>query len=61
MLVVFFKFVFNYFCGALLNKIKMSDFEDSDDYLMSSSSSKDEDELELINIPQKRNENFLGE
>lgn len=39
----------------------MSDFEDSDDYLMSSSSSEDEDELELINIPKKRNENFLGE
>ncbi|KAL4104783.1 hypothetical protein QTP88_020059 [Uroleucon formosanum] len=39
----------------------MSDFEDSDDYLMSSSSSEDEDELELINIPQKRNENFLEE
>lgn len=40
-------------------KIKMSDIEFSDDYFMFSSSS--DDELDLINIPQIRNENFLGE
>jgi len=37
----------------------MSDIEYSDDYFMSSSES--DDALELINIPQIRNENFLSE
>lgn len=38
---------------------KISDIDDSDDYLASSSSS--DDGLELINIPKRKNESFLEE